>query len=75
MKGLLFENYEFREKFEMETNIVNYFLDTTGEGLPILIITNKDEEAVANFIREYEVTVELRVVNTIETNGGIKNTR
>ena len=75
MKGLLFENYEFREKFEMETKIVNYFLDTTGEGLPILIITNKDEEAVANFIREYEVTVELRVVNTIETNGGIKNTR
>jgi hypothetical protein len=30
---------------------------------------------VANFIREYEVTVELKIVNTIETNGGIKNTR
>jgi len=75
MKGLLFDNYEFREKFELETGIVNYFLDTTGEGLPILIITCRDEEAVANFIREYEVTVELKIVNTIDTNGGIKNTR
>jgi acyl-CoA synthetase (AMP-forming)/AMP-acid ligase II len=75
MKGLLFESYEFREKFELETCIVNYFLDTTGEGIPILIITHKDEEAVANFIREYEVTVELKIVNTIDTNGGIKNTR
>lgn len=75
MKGLLFDNYEFREKFELETKILNYFLDTTGEGIPVLIITNTDIEVVTRFIREYEVTVELKVVNTIYTNGGIKNTR
>ena len=75
MKGLLFENYEFREKFEAETNVVNYFLDTTGEGLPSLIITNNNEDRVTKFIRDFEVTVELRVVETMLTNGGIKNTR
>ena len=75
MKGLLFENYEFREKFEAETQVVNYFLDTTGEGIPSLIITNQDADAVTKFIRDFEVTVELSVVDTMLTNGGIKNTR
>jgi len=75
MLGLLFENYEFREKFESETGIVNYFLDQTKPGVPVLIVTNSDAESVKTFIRDFEVTVELKIVDVIDTNGGIKNTR
>jgi acyl-CoA synthetase (AMP-forming)/AMP-acid ligase II len=76
MKGLLFDNHEFREKLQLETGIINYFLDTSGEGLiPVLTITNIDQEAITTFIKQYDVTVELRVVDIIDTNGGIKNIR
>lgn len=73
MSGLLFSGTEFREKLEQETNVVNYFLDLSQSNIPVLIITETDRTVVEQFIKDFEVVVELSVVETISTNGGIKN--
>jgi hypothetical protein len=73
MKGLLFDTFEFKEKFEKETGIVNYFLDTSQNDIPILIVTDKDHNTALTFIKTFDVTVSLNIVNTLSTNGGIKN--
>jgi acyl-CoA synthetase (AMP-forming)/AMP-acid ligase II len=73
MKGLLFDTFEFKEKFEQETGIVNYFLDTSHDDIPILIVTEKDYAIAQNFTKTFDATVSLNVVDTLSTNGGIKN--
>lgn len=73
IQGLLFDTHDFKEKFEYETKISNYFLDTTSD-LPRLLITAKDQRNAEKFVSDFEVSVELQVTDHFRTNGGIKNT-
>ena len=72
---LLFSISEFRQIFESETNIVNYFLDTTVGEIPKLMVLEFDYDKALKFITSREATVELVKVKGFLTNGGIKNTR
>lgn len=72
MQGLLFDIYEFKEKFEQETAISNYFLDTS-DNIPQLLVTTRDQEKAEQFIRKFDVTVKLKVTDYFQTSGGIKN--
>lgn len=73
MKGLLFDTYDFKEKLEQETQISNYFLDTTHE-MPRLLVTSNDQHKAEKFIKDFEATVDLHITDHFRTNGGIKNT-
>jgi hypothetical protein len=73
IQGLLFDTHDFKEKFESETMISNYFLDTTSN-IPKLLITAKDQLTAEKFINDFEVAVELHITDHFRTNGGIKNT-
>ena len=73
IQGLLFDTHDFKEKFESETMISNYFLDTTAD-IPKLLVTAKDQPTAQKFINDFEVAVELQVTDHFRTNGGIKNT-
>lgn len=73
IQGLLFDTHDFKEKFEDETMISNYFLDTTTD-IPKLLVTSKDQLIAQKFINDFEVAVELQVTDHFRTNGGIKNT-
>jgi hypothetical protein len=73
IQGLLFDTHDFKEKFESETMISNYFLDTTSN-IPKLLVTAKDQQTAEKFIKDFEVTVDLHVTDHFRTNGGIKNT-
>jgi hypothetical protein len=73
VQGLLFDTHDFKEKFESETMISNYFLDTTSN-IPKLLITAKDQHTAEKFINDFEVSVELHITDHFRTNGGIKNT-
>lgn len=75
VKSMLLTTFEFRQTFEEATGIVNYFLDTTVQGMPKLLILQTDEDVVSNFIKEHEATVQIELVKNFSTNGGIKNTR
>ena len=73
IQGLLFDTHDFKEKFESETMISNYFLDTTSN-IPKLLVTAKDQQTAEKFIKDFEVTVDLHITDHFRTNGGIKNT-
>lgn len=73
IQGLLFDTHDFKEKFESETMISNYFLDTTSN-IPKLLITAKDQHTAEKFINDFEVAVDLHITDHFRTNGGIKNT-
>jgi hypothetical protein len=73
MLGLLFSGTEFRQSLEDKTGIVNYFLDLSNSTMPKLIITDADRSSVEQFIKDVDAVVELSVVETLSTNGGIKN--
>lgn len=75
MSGILMDPFDFRSRLEKETGVMNYFLDTAHVKIPMLHITDVDQKKIIDFIQTYEVTVELKIVDTIVTNGGIKNTR
>lgn len=72
MQGLLFDTFEFKEKFERETNVSNYFFDTTTD-IPRLLVTPQDQHIVENFIKDFDATVELVITEQFRTSGGIKN--
>lgn len=73
MSGILFSATEFREKFEAETGIVDYFLDAANADIPMLTVTDRDSNSAARFVKAFNVTVALNIVQTLTTNGGIKN--
>lgn len=75
VKSMLLTTFEFRQMFEETTGLVNYFLDTTVQGVPKMMILHNDEPIVSNFIKEHEATIQIEIVNNFSTNGGIKNTR
>jgi hypothetical protein len=74
MKDILVSTYDFRQVFERETGILNYFLDTTKQGIPNLLVLESDKETALEFVKSHEVTVEITFVDLFATNGGIKNT-
>ena len=75
VKSMLLSTFDFRQSFEEATGIVNYFLDTTVQGVPKIMILQSDQYIVDKYIKEHEVTLEVEIVKNFSTNGGIKNTR
>jgi len=74
MNDMLLSVINFRQIFEKETGIANYFLDITQQGIPDLRILETDKETVMAFVKHHRVTINVSVVETFTTNGGIKNT-
>ncbi len=74
MNDILVSTPNFRKIFEEETNIVNYFLDTTKQGIPTLLVLETDKDKTLEFIANHAVTMEVNFVDIFTTNGGIKNT-
>lgn len=74
MNGVLVESVDFREQFEKETNISDYFLDM-NHNIPKILLKKHNEVIAKQFLNKTESTVELCIVDELLTNGGIKNTR
>lgn len=66
---------EFKQLFERETGVLNYFINYNGTDNPKINIILGDYSKTADFIKTFNAVLDIDVVDNVPTADGIKTTR